>query len=78
MLVVAACGDGGGTDEVGTNRMGTSGMSLTLDGDPWWPVGINAYQLGTEWQIKAGCGAEVDLEQYFGALPPNTLTRVNA
>ncbi|GAB3233189.1 hypothetical protein GCM10027535_41880 [Mycolicibacterium hippocampi] len=78
MLVAAACGDGGGTDDAGTNRMGTSGMSLTLDGDPWWPVGVNAYQLGTDWQINAGCGAEVDLEQYFGALPPNTLTRVNA
>ncbi|MGZ8802069.1 MAG: beta-mannosidase [Mycobacterium sp.] len=75
--LATACGDDGVTEETWTNRMGTSGKSLTLDGRPWWPVGINAYQLGTDWRINAGCGAQVDLEEYFGALPPNTLTRVN-
>lgn len=58
-------------------RTGTSGTSLTLDGRPWWPIGINAYQLGTRWDINAGCGAQVDLDDYFGRLPENSLTRVN-
>lgn len=76
-LVATACGGAGDTGEPSTNRMGTSGMSLTLDGQPWWPVGINAYQLGTDWRINAGCGAEVDLDEYFAGLPADTLTRVN-
>ncbi len=59
-------------------RVGTSGMSLTLDGQPWWPTGMNAYQLGTDWKVNEGCGAQVDLDEYFGRLPPNSLTRFNA
>lgn len=52
-----------------------SGTSLELDGAPWWPTGFNAYQLATDWSLNAGCGAQVDLDAYFGALPPRTLTR---
>ena len=59
-------------------RFGIDGMKLTLDGKPWWPVGINAYQLGTDWTVNAGCGGQVDLDAYFGALAPNSLTRFNA
>lgn len=58
-------------------RLGVDGTSLTLGGHVWWPIGINAYQLGTNWTINAGCGAQVDLDDYFGRLPPNSLTRVN-
>ena len=58
--------------------MGTASTSLTLDGEPWWPVGLNAYQLGTDWRVNAGCGAQVDLDGYFARLPPHTLTRFNA
>ena len=57
--------------------VGTSGTSLTLNGSQWWPVGVNAYQLGTDWSVNAGCGAQVDLDGYFGALPPHTLSRVD-
>lgn len=60
----------------------TSGQSvaatadgLTLDGKLWWPIGINAYQLGTDWDLNTGCGAEVDLDAFFGALPPRSLIR---
>ena len=79
VLVVSGCG-GDSTTEVrrAANRLGTSGTSLTLDGSQWWPVGVNAYQLGTNWRVNAGCGAQVDLDAYFGALPPNALTRINA
>jgi mannan endo-1,4-beta-mannosidase len=57
--------------------VGTSGTSLTLNGNQWWPVGVNAYQLGTNWNVNAGCGAQVDLDHYFGSLPPHTLSRVD-
>ncbi len=48
---------------------------FTLDGDPWWPSGMDAYQLATNWSINRGCGAQVDLDAYFAGLPPNALTR---
>jgi hypothetical protein len=57
---------------------GTAGTALTLNGKPWWPVGLNAYQLATDWTINAGCGAQVNLDDYFGHLPPHSLTRFNA
>lgn len=58
--------------------LGVSGSTLTLDGKPWWPIGINAYQLGTNWSINAGCGAQVDLDEYFSRLQPHSLTRFDA
>lgn len=58
--------------------LGISGTSLTLDGQPWWPIGINAYQLATDWSVNAGCGAQVDLDAYFISLQPHSLTRFNA
>lgn len=75
-LVFVAAGVAGPADAAGP-RVGTAGTSLTLDGRPWWPVGLNAYQLGTDWDVNAGCGAEVDLDGYFSALPPHSLTRFN-
>jgi len=48
---------------------------FTLDGVRWWPAGMDAYQLATNWSINRGCGAQVDLDAYFGSLPPNALTR---
>ncbi len=59
-------------------RVGTSGRTLTLDGQPWWPTGFDAYELGTNWELNEGCGAEVDLDAYFSSLPPNSVTRFNA
>lgn len=76
--IAAGCGGSDTSEERWLNRMGTSGTSMTLDDTTWWPLGLNAYQLGTDWQVNAGCGAQVDLDDYFGALPPNTLTRFNA
>src|SRR5690349_4092467 len=58
--------------------LGVSGTSLTLDDKPWWPIGINAYQLATDWSVNAGCGAQVDLDAYFSRLQPHSLTRFNA
>lgn len=57
--------------------MSIASGSLRLDGEPWWPTGVNAYQLGTDWSINAGCGAMVDLDAYFGSRPPGSVTRFN-
>ena len=59
-------------------RVGTAGTGLTLDGRPWWPVGMNAYQLATDWSVNVGCGAQVDPDDYFSRLPARSLTRFNA
>lgn len=76
LLGVSACGRGPEPDAQSTQtRVRATPEGLTLDGKPWWPVGFNAYQLGTDWSVNVGCGAEVDLDAYFGALPPRALTR---
>ncbi|MFD6856172.1 beta-mannosidase [Rhodococcus sp. NPDC060086] len=54
------------------------GDRLLLDGREWWPTGMNAYQLATDWSLNVGCGAQVDLDAFFGSLPPNSLTRFDA
>lgn len=60
------------------SRVAVVNGGFTLDGRPWWPVGFDAYELGTNWTVNSGCGAQVDLDRYFGSLPPNSLTRFNA
>ena len=59
-------------------RVGATSNGLTLDGRPWYPTGVNAYQLATDWSVNLGCGAMVDLDEYFSALPPRSLTRFDA
>ncbi|MFN8033870.1 MAG: beta-mannosidase [Mycobacterium sp.] len=57
------------------SRVSVVNGSFTLDGKPWWPIGFDAYELGINWAVNAGCGAQVDLDRYFASLPPNSLTR---
>ncbi|MBN0975166.1 MULTISPECIES: beta-mannosidase [unclassified Gordonia (in: high G+C Gram-positive bacteria)] len=59
------------------NRVDATPAGLTLDGRQWWPSGFDAYQLATDWSVNAGCGAMVDLDDYFAGLPPHSLTRFN-
>lgn len=59
-------------------RVTASAAGLALDGRPWWPAGLNAYQLGTDWSVNAGCGAHVDVDGFFASLPESSLTRFNA
>ncbi|WP_181762904.1 beta-mannosidase [Rhodococcus spelaei] len=78
--IVAALGLGGVTvaGAQSGGRVGVEGTSLRLDGKAWWPAGFNAYQLATNWSVNKGCGAEVNLDEYFAGLPPHSLTRFNA
>ncbi|GAB2935092.1 hypothetical protein GCM10027047_34440 [Rhodococcus aerolatus] len=59
-------------------RVTTAGPTLLLDGHPWWPAGVNAYQLATDWSVNVGCGAMVDLDAFFAGLPAGSLTRFDA
>lgn len=59
-------------------RVSAGPNGVMLDGAPWWPTGFNAYQLATNWSVNAGCGAMVDLDEFFSSLPPQSLTRFNA
>lgn len=61
-----------------TGRVAVDGTALLLGGEPWFAVGLNAYQLGTDWTVNIGCGAQVDLDAYFAALPSGAVTRFNA
>ncbi len=69
--------DPGPLRPVPAQRIQATPDGLVLDGKPWWPAGFNAYQLGTDWTVNEGCGAEVDLDAYFAKLPPRALTRFN-
>lgn len=82
VLVVAGCTSsqdsaGPTTSPPRTGRVQATPTGLTLDKTPWWPTGFNAYQLGTDWSVNRGCGAAVNLDDYFGRLPPRALTRFN-
>lgn len=61
-----------------TGRVTAAADGLRLDGQKWWPAGFNAYQLSTNWGINRGCGGMVNLPEFFGSLPPHSLTRFNA
>ncbi len=61
-----------------TNIIQTSGSQLILNGSVYQFVGVNAYEIATDWGTNAGCGQmETDgqLDQLFASLPPNSLVR---
>jgi mannan endo-1,4-beta-mannosidase len=61
-----------------------NGTNLMLYGQPYRPLGLNAYEMATYWGVNAGCGGMlinggavpgVTLDTFFGSLPPGSLTR---
>lgn len=78
MLGIAHLAPAVGSAQGAGGRVGSEGTHLTLDGRTWWPAGMNAYQLATNWSVNVGCGAQVDLDHYFSLLPPNSVTRFDA
>jgi mannan endo-1,4-beta-mannosidase len=58
--------------------IGARGGSLTLGGTPTTFVGVNAYELATDWGTNAGCGtmlSDDQLDAFFASLPPHALVR---
>ncbi|HTZ09736.1 MAG TPA: hypothetical protein VMB72_11715 [Acidimicrobiales bacterium] len=52
--------------------------SLYLDGAPYQFVGVNAYEIASDWGVNGSCGpmeSDAQLDQLFGSLPPNSLVR---
>ena len=52
------------------------GTSLLLNGKKHVFTGVNAYELGTWWDVNPGCGSQVDnLDAMFSSLPAHSLVR---
>ena len=50
-----------------------------LDGQVYRFIGVNAYELATDWGVNAGCGAMLDdeaLDSFFASLPADSLVRI--
>ncbi|MGC0365739.1 mannan endo-1,4-beta-mannosidase [Rhodococcus sp. 27YEA15] len=79
VLTMAACFNARSVDASpqAHPRVTVAAGDIRLDGQRWWPTGFNAYQLSTDWSVNWGCGAMVDLDAYFAALPAHSLTRFN-
>lgn len=63
---------------VSSLNIGVSGGHLVLDGKPYRFLGVNAYEIGTEWGTNAGCGdmeSQAQLDTLFSSLAPNSLVR---
>jgi mannan endo-1,4-beta-mannosidase len=55
-----------------------NGSQLLLNGHPHQFTGVDAYELGTDWGINAGCGGmltDAGLNAFFASLPPHSLVR---
>lgn len=56
-----------------------AGTKLTLGGSVYRFVGVNAYELATDWGTNAGCGAmstDSQLDELFSSLAPDSLVRI--
>ncbi len=59
--------------------IGVSGGHLELNEQPYTFVGVNAYEIGTEFGVNPGCGGQetdAQLNELFSSLPPNSLVRI--
>lgn len=61
-----------------TNLIQASGNELFLNGSVYRFTGVDAYEAATDWGANYGCGGEMSdlqLDQLFASLPPNSLVR---
>jgi hypothetical protein len=62
-----------------TSFLTRQGSQLEFGGAPYRVIGIDAYELATDWGHNTGCGGMVDdstLESLFGSLPTHSLVRM--
>jgi hypothetical protein len=60
------------------NVITRSGSTLMLHGHAYRFTGVNAYQLGTYWNVNAGCGQQMsvaELDSFFAGLRPDSVVR---
>ncbi|HEV2310091.1 MAG TPA: cellulase family glycosylhydrolase, partial [Acidimicrobiia bacterium] len=56
-----------------------SGTQLVVHGQPYGPVGLDVYELATDWGTNAGCGGMFDdagLASFFSGLPAGSTVRM--
>ena len=61
-----------------TGYLARQGTRLFLGGAPYQAVGLNAYELATDWGSNYGCGGKLDdatLERFFASLPAHAMVR---
>lgn len=80
-LLLAMAGGIGGNAALAApdpNVISRSGATLMLHGHAYRFTGVNAYQLGTYWNVNAGCGQQLttpQLDAFFAGLRPNSVVR---
>ena len=69
---------GGSQATTPAGDIGSSGGHLVLSGQPYRFVGVNAYEIATDWGVNGSCGtmlSDYQLVQLFSSMPPNSLVR---
>jgi hypothetical protein len=64
-----------------TRNIGASGAKLTLGGRLYTFVGVDAYELATDWGNNAGCGgmlSDAQMASFFASLPAGAVVRFQA
>jgi hypothetical protein len=64
--------------DVAPGDITASGGRLWLNGSPYQFVGVNAYEIASDWGVNGSCGtmeSAAQLDQLFASLPPNSLVR---
>jgi hypothetical protein len=80
-LLLAMAGGVGGHAALAApdpNVITRSGATLMLHGHAYRFTGVNAYQLGTYWNVNAGCGQQLStaqLDAFFASLRANSVVR---
>ena len=74
----ASVAAGGSMATTLNGAIGSSSGHLVLSGQPYRFVGVNAYEIATDWGVNGSCGtmvSDAQLGQLFSSLPPNSLVR---
>lgn len=74
----ASVAAGGSQATTPAGDIGSSGGHLVLNGQPYQFVGVNAYEIATDWGVNGSCGtmlSDTQLDQLFSSMPPNSLVR---
>ena len=59
-----------------TVALGVRDGAFTVWGQTRTLLGVNLPQASTDYRVNGGCGAPIDLDQFFARLPVNTMVRV--
>jgi hypothetical protein len=78
LLVSLATMGGNAFATTDPNVISRSGSTLMLHGHSYRFTGVNAYELGTYWNVNVGCGQQLttpQLDAFFASLRPDSVVR---